>query len=251
MEITLTTYLIVCPLVFLGGFMGAIAGGGGLITLPAYLFAGIPIHYAIGTNKTSSVAGAVVAAFRYYRNGFVDKTILLPSIILALTGSIIGANVALRTSDRILEILLLFVIPITAFYVFRNKSFGQGGGIFHQRTVVLAGIISFGLGWYDGFYGPGTGTFLVLLYNSVAKLDIRMASGNGKMVNLASNAAAVVVFLVNGKVLIGLALVAAVFNMVGNYFGAGLVIKKGTSVVRPVLLIMLALIFIKVGSSYL
>ena len=107
-------------------------------------------------------------------------------------------------------------------------------------------IVSFLVGIYDGFYGPGTGTFLILLYTSLAKLDLLTASANTKAVNLASNVGALVVFILNGKVFFPLGLPAALFCIAGHYLGAGMVVKNGTRIVKPVILIVLAVLFIKV-----
>ncbi|UQZ90647.1 hypothetical protein C4J81_16120 [Deltaproteobacteria bacterium Smac51] len=251
MEISLITYLIVCPLVFLGGFVDAIAGGGGLITLPAYLLAGVPVHNALATNKLSSVMGASVSAFRFWKNRFVDISFILPSIVAALIGSAIGARITLLVPGRFLEYLLMAVLPLTAYMVFKPKSLSEtpDESISRRKGMVLAAIISFIVGGYDGFYGPGTGTFLVLLYSSVAGMDVRNASGGAKMVNFASNISAFVLFLLSGKTLVALGLTAAVFSIAGHWFGAGLAIKKGSRIVRPVVLVVLALLLLKIISG--
>lgn len=247
-EISLTTYLIVCPLIFIGSFMDAIAGGGGLVTLPAYIIAGVPMHNALATNKLSSVIGAVVSAFRFWRNRLVDLSFIFPSIIAALVGSAAGARLALMVDEKYLQYLLMIVLPIAAYAVLRPKAFddSQSGSLPRRKAMFLAAIISFIVGSYDGFYGPGTGTFLILLYMAVVKMDILHASGSAKMINLSSNLAAFSMFLLSGKIYVMLGLTAAIFSIAGQWLGSGLAIKKGGLIVRPVVLVVLALLFIKI-----
>ena len=117
MELTLTTFLIVCPLLFLAGFVDAIGGGGGLISLPAYLLAGLPMHQAIATNKLSSACGTTLATMRFIKNGLVNLRFAVPSVISAIIGSSIGAKLSLVTDEGLMEYLLIFVLPLAAFIV--------------------------------------------------------------------------------------------------------------------------------------
>jgi uncharacterized membrane protein YfcA len=249
MELTLQMFLIVCPLVFLAGLMDAVAGGGGLISLPAYLIAGLPSHFAIGTNKLSSAVGTSVSTARFCKKKYVDWGIAIPSIILALIGSAIGANIALLIDENIMKYILILILPLIAIYVLKGRSMKEedrAATIPRKRAYIIACLASLILGAYDGFYGPGTGSFLILIYTSLAKMDIKIASGNTKLVNLASNVAALVTFLINGKIIFLLGAAAALFSIAGHYIGAGLVIKNGHKVIRPIILVVLGLLFIKV-----
>lgn len=249
MDITIHTFLIVCPLVFLAGLIDSIAGGGGLISLPAYLISGLPPHNAIATNKLSSSVGTAVSTYRYCKNKLVDWQIAIPSIVLALIGSTLGANLALLVSETIMKYILVLVLPIVAFYVLKSKTFKEETkptNIARKKVYIIACLASFIIGTYDGFYGPGTGTFLILIYTSLAKMDIRIASGNTKLVNLSSNIAAVVTFLMNGKIIFLLGVTAAIFSIAGNYIGAGLVLKNGYKIIRPIIIIVLSLLFLKI-----
>lgn len=249
MELTAEMFLLVCPLIFLGGFVDSIAGGGGLISLPAYLLAGLPVHYAIGTNKLSSAAGTTVSAIRYCRHKYVDWGIAIPSVILSLGGSYLGASLSLQLDDRIMKYILMLILPITAVYVLWGKSLkgaGMTGEMSRRMTYLIACIASFVIGAYDGFYGPGTGSFLILIYTGLAKMDILKASGNTKLVNLASNISALVTYLIGGKVMALLGITAAIFGIAGNYIGSGLAIKNRHRIIRPVILIVLVLLLIKI-----
>ena len=248
MELELSTFLIVCPLVFLAGLLDSIAGGGGLISLPAYLFAGVPIHFALGTNKLSSIAGTAVASYRYYKNKYMDIKLCVPWIPAALAGSALGASLTLLVDERYLQRLLLVVLPVTAVYVFKKKLLDTPGpALSRSRTLVYGVAVSFCIGGYDGFFGPGAGTFLILLYCGIAKVDSSVASGNAKLVNLASNLSSLVLFLYHRRALIPLGLAAAVFSVMGAYIGSGLVIRRGTRIIRGAILTVLALLFLKIA----
>ncbi|MGB8455782.1 MAG: TSUP family transporter [Anaerocolumna sp.] len=249
MNITIHTFLIVCPLVFLAGLIDSIAGGGGLIALPAYFLAGLPPHFAIGTNKLSSCVGTAISTFRYCKNKLVDWQIGIPSIVLALIGSTLGANLTLLVNEKYLKYILLFLLPVVGFYVLRSKSFTDKVNtepLPRQKVYFIACLASFIIGTYDGFYGPGTGTFLILIYTGLARMDIRIASGNTKLVNLSSNIAALVTFILGGKILFLLGITAAVFSFAGNYIGSGLVLKNGHKIIRPIILTVITLLFIKI-----
>lgn len=251
MEIHAVSFFIVCPFVFLASFVDAIAGGGGLISLPAYLFAGVPIHNAIATNKLSSASGTIISTVRYCRKGYADVPLAIPSFLAAFVGSWIGANIALIASDYVLKITLILVLPVVAFYVLKNKDLEPKikKQLTKRQKYAIVITASFIIGTYDGFYGPGTGTFLILVYTGLAGMDIRTASGNTKLVNLASNLSAVVTFFFSGKIVIALGLAAAVFSIAGHYFGSGMVIKNGTKIVRPIVIVVLILLFIKIISG--
>lgn len=248
MELTIQAFLIVCPLVFLASFVDAVAGGGGLIALPAYLLAGVPMHNALATNKLSSATGTVISTVRLCKNRFVDWGLAVPCISMALLGSYTGANIALLVSDRILKWMLIPVLPIVAFYVMKKKDLGENENaeISRKKQWIICGLSSLLVGCYDGFYGPGTGTFMLLLYTGLAKMNVQKASGTMKLANLSSNVAAMVVFLFSGKIIFSLGLAASAFSIAGHYVGAGMVMKNGSKIVRPVILVVLALLFIKI-----
>lgn len=233
--------------VFLASFVDAIGGGGGIISVPSYLLAGIPAHLALGTNKLSSTLGTIASAARFSKNGFADWGLAIPSIILAILGGYIGTSLQLMVDENILKYMLLLVLPAVAVVLLKQKTLRETRGempIWKRRAIVWGASLI--LGAYDGFYGPGTGTFLLLIFCNFAKLDVRTASGNVKLVNLASNIGAVVSSLLAGKVLILMGIITAAFSIAGHYIGAGLTIKNGSKIVRPVILIVITLLAIKV-----
>lgn len=239
--------LLVCFGVFCASFMDAIGGGGGIISLPTYLLAGLPMHFALGTNKLSSCIGTVASTVRYVKNGYVDWLLGVPSIGLALVGAHLGTRLHLAMDEQYLKLVLIIVLPVIAVILLKKKELPETWGVLHEwlrRAIVWTASLIFGA--YDGFYGPGTGTFLLLSFCYLAKVDVRTASGNVKLVNLASNVGAVVTSLAAGKVLVPLGLVSAVFAIAGQYIGAGLALKNGSKIVRPVILVVLVLLAGKV-----
>lgn len=238
--------LIVCPLVFIAGFIDAIAGGGGLISLPAYLMTGLPVHQCYGTNKFSACLGTSIAAVRFYRNKAVDIKASLFSAVFALVGSFAGAQVALRLSAVVLKKFFVCVLPfIAVFVLFFGKGKLRKSRVTGKMLWVICGLIGFFIGMYDGLIGPGTGTLMIFGYTTFAGYDYVTASGNAKVVNLASNLASMAAYLFAGKVLFALAIPAAVCSVVGGYLGSGMAVKKGEGAVRGLLMVMLAAIFLK------
>lgn len=241
-------------MIFLAGVIDAIGGGGGLISLPAYMLAGFPVHFAIGTNKLSSVMGTSLATGKFFKDGYVPLKLSASCIICAFIGSSLGAKTALLISDYIFKILMLIILPLTAFYVFRSQNLmkeKEFSSSETRKTFVIAMLIALCLGFYDGFYGPGAGTFMLLLLAGAAGLTLQKANGVAKVINLATNFAALAVFILNGKVIFEIGFPAGLFSIMGNYIGARSFEHGGAKVVRPVILIVLALFFIRVVSDLL
>ena len=247
MELTLKSFLIVCPMLFLAGLVDAIGGGGGLISLPAYLLAGLPVHQTIATNKLSSTCGTSLATWKFYRQGLIQWKLALPAVAVAIVGSSLGANLSLAMPQSVLEKVLFVVLPVVALVVLNPKLFHDNPPrMADRKTLVISLVSAFLVGIYDGFYGPGTGTFLILAFTVFAKLDMTAANAQTKVINLTTNITSLVIFLANGQVLIPLGLAAAVCNMAGNYLGASLALTRGSRITRPVILVVLSLLFLKV-----
>ena len=241
-----------CPLALIAGFVDAIAGGGGLISLPAYFFAGLPPHAAIATNKLSSTLGTL-ATVRYALFGYMVKRFVVAGVACGLVGSAIGANLALLADATVLTVVMLVALPPVAFLVFRSKNLDRFAEhpLPPRRALAATALIALAVGVYDGFYGPGTGTILMLLLAAMAHQDVRTAAGTTKAINLATNVAALAVFLVNGAVLIPLGLAAASFNIAGNWLGSTFFDKKGALILRPIMLVVIVLFAIRLVTDLL
>jgi len=249
MTLTPQMFLIVCPMLFLAGFVDAIGGGGGLISLPAYMLSGVPIHQAIATNKLSSTCGTALATFRFIKMGLVNWQLAVPTIVTAILGSSLGANASMAMEEGVMEAILFVVLPVTAFIVLNPRIFHDNAEAelkLTRRTWVTALLSSLVVGLYDGFYGPGTGTFLIIAFTVFAKLSMRTANAQAKIINLTTNITSLTIFLLNGQVVFLLGIAAAVCNMAGNYIGAGLAATKGSRITRPIIILVLGLLFLKI-----
>jgi len=246
-------YIIVVPLLFLAGFVDSIAGGGGLISLPAYFLAGLPPHTALGTNKFSNCMGTAIATARFYMNGYIKGALAAVCALLSFLGSTAGSRLALMISSEVFEKLMIVILPLVAFYVLRDKklssSMEEDEPVPDRRAWIISCLCAFFIGGYDGFYGPGTGTFLLLLLTGWAHLGIRTSAGLKQCINLASNAAALVTFILSGNVYYPLGLAGAAANIAGNYLGAGMVMNNAQKVVKPIIIVVLTLLFIKILSG--
>ena len=257
MELTLLKYCIVLPLVFMAGFVDAVAGGGGIISLPAYLMAGVPAHLAAGTNKTVNGCGTLVATLKYFRSG---KVMLRPAIcaaVGALIGSALGTKLATLISDQALETIMLIALPCVAIFLTLKKDFGKDipdserPTFSVRREVMTSLLIGLVFGCYDGLIGPGTGTFMILGFTAFLSLDLITAGGCAKASNLASNVASAVVWILHGSVLWKLALPAICFNVLGGYLGARYAIRGGSKKIRNMMFVVLGLLFIKMAYELL
>lgn len=249
MQITIQMLLLICIFIFIGGFIDSIAGGGGLISLPAYIAAGLPAHFALGTNKFSSSFGTLISTIRFIKSKKIHYKSALTSAAAALLGSFAGAETALMIDQKYLKYLLLILLPAIAVFILTRRGFGEKDrtiNLSDKKIILLSVLSGLLIGAYDGFFGPGTGTFLILMYTAVIGFDMTTASGNAKVVNLASNISAVVTFLASGKVMLAIGIPAAISGILGNWFGSGLAIKKGAGVIKPVFMGVLILLMCKI-----
>lgn len=254
MQVTWQMLLTVCPLVFLASAVDAIAGGGGLISLPAYYLAGLPPVLAAGSNKFSASFGTLMASVKYARSGNVYWKAALLSVAGALPGAWIGAEVLKIAPEIFVRVCLLVGIPAMAVVMLlRRREYAQGEASSLSTLPQCLACVGIGLliGFYDGFFGPGTGTILILLYTMLLRMRSVQASGSAKIVNLASNVAALASFAIGGNVLYALALPAMVCSVIGGYVGSALAIRDGARLIRVVMLVVMALMLLKIAFDML
>ena len=241
-------WMIVCPLVFLGGLIDAVAGGGGLITLPAYLIAGLPAHLASGTNKCGNAFGTLLSTGRFLKRGDVHMSSALAGAAGALVGAWVGARLNLIMPEQMLYYIMLAVVPVMALFLLFKRDFGQedrSGELSRGQLMAMAVGIGLVIGGYDGFFGPGAGTFLMLAFTGLCRFDLLTASGNTKVANSASNLASLVTFAIAGKVMWAVGIPAALCGIAGNYVGSGLALRGGAKVIRPMFFVVLLLLLIR------
>ncbi|HPZ15483.1 MAG TPA: TSUP family transporter [Sphaerochaeta sp.] len=237
---------ILVPVIFFGAFVDAIAGGGGLITLTAYVAAGLPPQVSLGTNKFASSFGTTIASIQYIRRGAVARFVALVAIPASFLGSSIGSALAERYASATLSYLLIVLVPAIAIFMVVNPTFGQARERSKSFVMIVAALLSLLLGCYDGFFGPGTGMLLALAFTSLLGLDLLTANGTARLVNLSSNLAAMAVFLYHGSVDFSVAIPCAAASIVGGFVGSRLALKVGPRLVKPIMLFVLALLLAKV-----
>ena len=235
-------------LICMTGFAGVVdsaAGGGGLISLPAYLFAGLPAHYTYGTNKFSAACGTTFAAARFLKDGALDLKVGLLAAAGSFAGSAAGSHLAVLLSDGTLRLMMLCILPVAAVIILtRWKSPDHDPGVqpLTPARAVLAAAIGVGIGCYDGLFGPGTDTFAIIAFSTLMGFDMRRASGNAKLLNLASNYASLATYLASGLVVFHIAIPCAISGIAGNLIGSRLALKGGAKVIRPMMLVVLVLL---------
>lgn len=245
-----TTLLICCPLLFLAGFIDAAAGGGGIISIPAFMVAGLPAHSAVGCNKVTMSFGTCLASVKYMLSGKVLLLVALLSAAGALIGAYIGTTLALLISEKVLKILLLAVLLPVAIFLSVNKGFGSDEVKKRELSRFATALISFGIGLvigcYDGLIGPGTGTFLILAFSAALGTDLLTSSGCAKVSNLASGISSAILYIIHGKVLWLVCLPSAAFCMLGSWLGSRFAIRGGSKNVRRVMFVVMGLLFVKI-----
>lgn len=249
----LKEFLIICPLVFLAGFIDAIAGGGALISIPAYLIAGIPIHTAIATNKLSASFGATISAIRFMKNKMINLKLGIPSVAFAVLGSTIGANLSVKMDEGIIMKVLFVILPVTAFIILNKNIFHDNPNkelVADSKTFAIVITVAFLIGIYDGFFGPGAGTFTIICFSVFGKMSIRNANAQTKLINFTTTITALFIFLMKGHVMILLGIAAGICNMIGSWIGVGLAMTKGNRITKPALLLVLILLAVKITGFY-
>jgi len=244
---------IICTLGFLAAVIDAIAGGGGLISLPALLLVGVPPHLALGTNKFAASMASLNSSITFARSGKVHFSLVKWQIPFTLIGAFLGAWAVLGVSSAFLSKAVLVLILLVGIYTLLHKNLGmvnnfQGLNFFS----ILAGcFFALALGFYDGFFGPGTGSFLIFSFIALYGFDFVCASANSKVLNFTSNFAALLLFAWNGKIVLALGIPMALFMVLGSYVGTRLAMNRGAVLIKPIFITMSLLVAVKLIYQYL
>lgn len=240
-----------CMAFFIAAFVDSIAGGGGFISTPSLLLAGIPPHLALGTNKCIVIFGTAVASANFIAHGKILWRIVAIGVVCASVGAYIGSEVVVATKESTLKSVILILLPLSALLTLIPRKFHAGRSDFsHTETFFIAPLLTLSIGFYDGYFGPGTGSFLIFGFYLVLGMDLLYASGNAKLINLGSGIGSLIAFILNGSVLYLLALPLIVCNMLGGYMGSKLALKKGVGFVRAMVIAVFALMFVSLIVQY-
>jgi uncharacterized membrane protein YfcA len=243
MQVSIEQILLLCLAAFAAGFVDAIVGGGGLIQTPAALILlnAYPVVTAISCTKIPSFSGTLFAVIQYLKKVKINYTLTIVMCVIAFFSSFAGSELLSLVSNNFMKPVLLAILVIVAIYTYTKKDFGQHEAKDHppKKELFFAIAISLIIGFYDGFIGPGTGSFLILAFISMLGYDFLHASAQAKLVNLATNLGSIVLFTIKGKILWTVALPMAACNAVGGMLGAKMAIAKGNKFIRIFFLVVI------------
>lgn len=250
-EITALHIIVMFFLCILAGFIDSVAGGGGLISLTSYYAIGLPPVYALGNNKFSSTFGTLFATINYARKGDVVFKVAIFASIFAILGSALGAQLALHFAGRVFRYVLLIVLPCLTFFTLykpkmkKVKPTLDFTGRISWKVYLFVALLASVIGIYDGFFGPGTGMFYTLGLSFIG-MPMIYSCGTTKFINLASNIAALTTFIINGNIIYKLGIPCVFASIIGNLLGSEFAIKKGDKGIKPIIVIVILLLYIKI-----
>jgi len=251
-ELPMQLILLVCA-AFSAGLIDSIAGGGGLILVPSFILAGLPPQSALAQEKVVSTFGTVASIINFMRTQKILWKIVLYGIISAILGAYLGAKVILFFDEKTVGKIVIFLLPLAIiFNIMPKKHMTEKPRYLLVKFHLILSIIAvcFVTGFYDGFFGPGTGSIMIMLFHYLLKMELLEASATSKIFNFASNLGALVAFIIAGKALLFTAIPMIIANIFGNYLGSKVAINKGDIAVRVTLLFSLALLFISLIYKY-
>ena len=236
---------------FLAGFIDSVAGGAGLVLVPSFILAGLPPQIALGQEKLVSTLGTFSAIFNFFKSKKILWSFVAVGVPVALIGAYIGAKAILYIDETLVAKLIIFLMPIALLISFvpkRDESIKVE--LTATKRLIVFPLVTFIIGFYDGFFGPGTGSLLILALHYIMGLTLVVSSATSKIFNLSSNIGAFIAFLLAGKMLFIIGIPMIIASIAGNYIGSNMTIKRGDSFIRPVLFGMIFILFVSLIYKY-
>lgn len=250
-DYSLLTLLILSLLAFIAGFIDAVVGGGGLIQLPALLVTlpNTSLPTIFGTNKIAALSGTSMAAYQYAKRIRFNIKLLITISIASFIASYFGAKIVSIINPATLKPIILVILIAIAIYTFLKKNLGKvtTKQLPLSRQMLLGAAFGLVIGFYDGFFGPGTGSFFVLAFVLVLGFEFVQASAYAKIVNCMTNISALIVFIRQGNYILGIAILLAIFNIAGSIFGSKMALKRGNGFIRIFFLVIVTIMIIRYG----
>ena len=239
--------IILCPLLFVAGFIDSIAGGGGIIALPAYMATGMPMHQIYGCGKLQCTIGTLGSMARFQKNKVVDNKTAIISAIFAVIAGAIGTRIIILLPDDFLSKAMTIIIPAVSFTMIINPKDDEAVYTAPDgaKTIILSAVAGFLIGLYDSLIGPGGGTLGMMFLIKIFKYDYKTSTANIKVILFASTFASLWGYVFSNNIIYAVAIPAAFFNMLGNYVGAGVAIKHGRKIIKPLAYAVVVVILIK------
>lgn len=239
--------LLLCIAGFVAAFVDSIAGGGGLISVPAYQLAGLPPLFVLGTNKFSASCASFTSSLKYIRSGKGDKKLLKFAVPFTLVGASIGVFTVSGIDERILSGIIVIMVLIIGVYSLFSRRIGIKENIkpFTAKRIVMIILLAISLGFYDGFFGPGTGSFLIFGLIHIIGYEFTKASANARVMNFVSNLTSLFLFALHGNINYRYGIPVAICSIIGARLGTSLALKNGAKIIKPIFVSMSLLISLK------
>ena len=250
-EYGLLTLIMLAIFSFVAGFIDAVVGGGGLVIIPFLLinFPKVQLPVLFGTNKIAAFSGTTIAAIQYMKRVRFNITLLFIIALFAFIASYIGAKTVSAISSESLKPFILMILILIAVYTFFKKDLGsvQTKDLVFWKQAVYGSLFALAIGFYDGFFGPGTGSFLVLAFVVVLGFEFVTASAYAKVINCITNISALIVFVKNDQYILSMAILMLVFNVAGSYIGSKMALKRGNAFIRKIFLVIVSIMIARYG----
>lgn len=254
----LTAIIFLTIASFVAGFIDAVAGGSGLVLVPACLLAGMPPQLALGQAKFVATTGILVAIRNYAKNRKIVWKLVPLGIVLGLLGAYVGARAILHIDEKLVAKIIIFILPIMLIFalfkakLMEQKTTNRTTSYFtNKHYIFIIALISFIIGFYDGFLGPGTGSLFIIALYLFMHIDLIRASATAKIFNFASNIGAFIVFAIAGKMLFKLGIPMIISSVAGNYVGSKLAITKGDKIVKTILTVTVTTMIITLALKFI
>jgi len=242
------TIVFLCIAGFLAAFIDSIAGGGGLISVPAFMLSGLPPTFVLGTNKFCSSFGSGASSLKFIKSDRVNFKLLKLLLPFTIIGAALGVRTVLTINEDILNVLVIIMVLFIGVYSLFSKTLGLENkfkGI-NKKNIFLGILLAFCLGFYDGFFGPGTGSFLIFGLIKIFGFDFVNSVGNAKLMNFASNIVSLILFALSGRIYFTYALPVAIFMIIGARIGTKVALNKGARIIKPIFIFMSLAVAVKI-----
>ncbi|SEG02818.1 hypothetical protein SAMN05660865_01573 [Caloramator fervidus] len=238
---------LLCLAGFISAFVDSIAGGGGLISVPAFMLFGLSPHMVLGTNKFSATTASFTSSIKYIKSGTTNKELLKYLGPMSFLGAIVGVNLVLKINQKYLYALVLILILFVGLYTLFSKRIGEEDNFkgLNNKNIALGMIFAFLIGLYDGFFGPGTGSFLIFGLIKIYGFNFLNAAGNGRVLNFLSNLASLFMFALKGMINYKIAILVALFMIIGARLGTKAALYKGVKFIKPIFVTMSILVALR------
>ncbi len=244
---SITTIIILCMVGFAASFIDSIAGGGGILTVPALMAAGLPPHLTLGTNKFSATNASFTSTLTFINSKKIHFPLIKYMLPFSFLGAALGVTAVLQINEKYLNIIILILLIIVALNTLLSKNIGSTNNFqgVNTKIIVMGSIVGFTIGFYDGFFGPGTGSILLYAFIRFFEFDFTMGTANARILNFTSNITSLVLFAYHGRIVYSIGIPMAISMILGAFLGTKMAIKHGGKIIKPIFVSMSLAIVVK------